>query len=270
LRVLRRVDETVNTCRVGAATDMTGKAGVVTGAGSGIGRACATALAEAGATVVVSDLDVDAAAGTAELIGAAGGTAIANRCDVTNAGEVAAMVAQSVDRYGALDFAVNNAGVVGVQQPLHKIAIDDWNRIIAVNLTSVFVCMGEQLRQMYRQGSGSIVNIASEASLKGSAADAAYTASKAGVAGMTKTAALEATRRGVRVNAVCPGVIETAILANLRESDPERYALAQRLMPIGRYGQPGEIAAAVLWLCSDASSLMVGHLLAVDGGWAVA
>jgi NAD(P)-dependent dehydrogenase (short-subunit alcohol dehydrogenase family) len=179
------------------------------------------------------------------------------------------MVASCVDRFGSLDFAVNNAGVVGTQQPLHRYALADWNRIIAINLTGVFLCTSEQLRVMYERGSGSIVNIASEAALKGSAADAVYTASKHGVAGLTKTAALEAARRGVRVNAVCPGVIETGILRDVIERSPEVAEQSKRLMPVGRFGQPAEIAAAVLWLCSDASSLVVGHLLAVDGGWAV-
>jgi NAD(P)-dependent dehydrogenase (short-subunit alcohol dehydrogenase family) len=248
---------------------MDGRVGVVTGAGSGIGRARALALAEAGAAVVVSDVDIDAAAATVDLVVAAGGRAATNCCDVADPAAVAELIAQCVRELGALDFAVNNAGVVGVQKPIHRYELSDWNRIIAINLTGVFHCMGEELRTMYAQGHGAIVNIASEAALKGSAADAAYTASKHGVAGLTKTAALEAVRRNVRVNAVCPGVIETGILARVMDESPEARAKAARLMPIGRVGQPGEIAAAVLWLCSDASSLVAGHLLAVDGGWAI-
>lgn len=249
--------------------ELTGKAGLVTGAGSGIGRACALMLAEAGAGVLVSDANHTAAETTASEIVALGGSAVANCCDVTAADAVVAMVRACVDEFGALDWAVNNAGVVGTQQPLHRYGLADWQRVIGVNLTGVFHCMGEELRVMYGQGHGAIVNIASEAALTGNAADAVYTASKHGVAGLTKTAALEAIRRGVRVNAVCPGVIETGILASLATSAPEAYEKSKLLMPIGRFGRPDEIAAAVLWLCSDAASLVVGHLLAVDGGWAV-
>lgn len=219
--------------------------------------------------MLVSDVSVDAAEQTAADINAAGGRALANRCDVADADQVAGMVRACVSELGSCDFAVNNAGVVGMQVGLHDYDLVDWNRIIAVNLTGVFLCMREQLQVMYRQGRGVIVNIASEAALKGSAADAAYTASKHGVAGITKTAALEAAKRGVRVNAVCPGVIETAILQGVIAEHPEVAAKSMRLMPIGRLGQPEEIAAAVLWLCSDASSLVTGHLMAVDGGWAV-
>jgi NAD(P)-dependent dehydrogenase (short-subunit alcohol dehydrogenase family) len=207
--------------------------------------------------------------GTVGLIEAEGGRAMARRCNVAVESDVAAMVLACVEELGALDFAVNNAGVVGTQQPLHRCSLAEWQRIIDINLTGMFLCVRDQLNVMYQQGRGSIVNIASEAALKGSAADAVYTASKHGVAGLTKTAALEAARRGVRVNAVCPGVIETGILKGVIEANPEVAEKSKRLMPIGRLGQPEEIAAAVLWLCSDAASLVVGHLLAVDGGWSV-
>jgi NAD(P)-dependent dehydrogenase (short-subunit alcohol dehydrogenase family) len=240
----------------------------VTGAGSGIGRACALALADAGAAVVVSDIDLTAAEGMVSAIAEHGGRAVADRCDVADPDAVAAMVRTCVDEFGALDFAVNNAGVVGTQVQLHRYDLADWHRIIAVNLTGVFLCMREQLAVMYSQGRGAIVNVASEASLKGSAADAAYTASKHGVAGITKSGALEAARRGVRVNAVCPGVIETGILQAAIAEHPEVAEKSRQLMPIGRFGRPEEIAAAVVWLCTDAASLVTGHLMAVDGGWA--
>jgi len=244
-------------------------AGLVTGAGSGIGRACALGLAAAGARVLVSDIDAGAAERTAAEIATAGGHAVAQPGDISDPDAVAALVAGCRARLGGLDFAVNNAGVVGTQQPLHRYDLADWHRIIAVNLTGTFLCLAEELRAMYEQGHGAIVNIASEAALKGGAADAVYTASKHGVAGLTKTAALEAARRGVRVNAVCPGVIETGILAGVARTSPEQYERSKSLMPIHRIGRPEEIAAAVVWLCSDAASLVVGHLLAVDGGWAI-
>jgi NAD(P)-dependent dehydrogenase (short-subunit alcohol dehydrogenase family) len=244
-------------------------AGLVTGAGSGIGRASALALAATGAAVLVSDVDLAAAERTVAEIADQGGRAAANRCDVADPESVAAMVRACVHELGSLDFAVNNAGVVGAQVPLHEYDLADWHRIIAVNLTGVFLCMREQLTVMYAQGSGAIVNIASEAALKGSAADAVYTASKHGVAGITKTGALEAARRGVRINAVCPGVIETGILKGVIAEHPEVAARSERLMPIGRLGRPEEIAAAVVWLCSESASLVTGHLMAVDGGWAV-
>jgi NAD(P)-dependent dehydrogenase (short-subunit alcohol dehydrogenase family) len=272
---LRRLDEPVKDVRMTDAwiaplsASMVGRAGLVTGAGSGIGRACALALAEAGAHVLVSDVDVSSASETVDLITVAGGRAVVDRCDVSDPAQVTSMVASCVAEFDALDFAVNNAGVVGTQQPVHRYSLDDWQRIMAINLTGVFLCVSEQLRVMYGQGRGSIVNIASEASLKGGAADAAYTASKHGVAGLTKTAALEAARRGVRVNAVCPGVIQTGILDDVIERSPEVAEKSKNLMAVGRFGQPAEVAAAVLWLCSDAASLVVGHLLAVDGGWAV-
>lgn len=248
---------------------MRGKAGLVTGAGSGIGRACALALADAGAAVLVSDIDSGAADETAAAIVERGGRALANQCNVADAGSVQAMVEACMSELGGLDFAVNNAGIAGLQIPVHKYELADWHRIIGVNLTGVFLCLTEELRAMYPRGAGAIVNIASEAALKGSAADAVYTASKHGVAGLTKTAALEAARRGVRVNAVCPGVIETGMFAGSVAEASETYDKAKRLMPVGRLGHPDEVAAAVLWLCSDASSLVMGHLLAVDGGWAV-
>ena len=250
-------------------TDMQGAAGLVTGAGSGIGRACALGLASAGAAVLVSDVDQGSAERTTAEIVALGGRAVTNQCDVADPAAVAAMIRACVEEFGSIDYAVNNAGVVGAQKPLHRYAVADWHRVISINLTGVFHCLSEELRVMYGQGRGAIVNIASEAALRGNAADAAYTASKHGVAGLTKTAALEAIGRGIRVNAVCPGVIETGILAGLVDIAPEISAKAERMMPIGRFGQPDEIAAAVVWLCSDAASLVVGHLLAVDGGWAV-
>lgn len=247
---------------------LTDRAGLVTGAGSGIGRACAIALADAGAAVLVSDVDDVTASRTAREIVGRGGRAVAHHCDVSDPQAVEAMVRACVDEFGSVDVAVNNAGVVGSQLPIHRYELADWHRVMSVNLTGVFLCLAAELRTMYAQGNGAIVNVASVAALKGTAADAVYTASKHGVAGLTRTTSLEAIRRGVRVNAVCPGVIETGILADAVAANPDVHEKTERLMPIGRFGRPEEIAAAVLWLCSDDASLIVGHLMAVDGGWA--
>ena len=248
-------------------TDLQGKAGLVTGAGSGIGRASALRVAAAGASLVVSDIDAAAAADTAAAIVAAGGTAVAMRCDIADEASVEAMVQAAVDTYGHLDFAHNNAGIMGIQQRLADFTLEQYDRIMAVNLRGTFLCMRAELKIMVPERAGSIVNTASAASLKGAAADSIYTASKHGVAGLTKTAAIEYARSGVRVNSVCPGVILTGMMQAVEQSSPENYEKAKRLMPIGRYGLPEEIAEAVLFLCSDASSLMTGQMMAVDGGW---
>lgn len=250
-------------------SDLAGRVGLVTGGGAGIGEACALQLAKKNAVVLVSDIDLAAAQKVVAKIESEGGRALANQCDVSSPSEVAAMVCTAVEALGGLDFAVNNAGILGSHAQVHRYELADWNRVMAVNLNGVFHCMQEELRVFYPQRRGAIVNIASEAALKGSAADSAYTASKHAVAGLTKTAALEAIHRNVRINAVCPGSIETPLIANLANTAPKLYEQAKNLMPIARMGQPSEIAEAVAWLCSDAASLMVGHLMAVDGGWAI-
>ena len=250
-------------------TSLAEQAGIVTGAGSGIGRATALCLALAGAAVVVADIDEEAARQTVELIARAGGQAVACRCDIAVEADVAAMVRLSTSQFGRLDFAHNNAGVMGTQHRATHYSLDDFDRIMRINVRGTFVCMQAELRVMLEQRRGCIVNTASEASLKGSAADAVYTASKHAVAGLTKTTALEYAKRGIRINAVCPGVILTGMMQAGAHTNPAGYEKAEKLMPVGRYGQPEEIAEAVLWLCSDASSLVNGHLLAVDGGWAV-
>lgn len=250
-------------------TQLDNKTGLVTGSGSGIGRACALLLAEKGANVMVSDINTSAAESTAQEIMARGGKALAYPCDVCNPEEVAAMVAATVTHFGQLDFAVNNAGVLGAQVPLHKYTVEQWQQVIGVNLGGVFFCMQEELKVFYPQGHGIIVNIASTAALKGSAADTVYTASKHGVGGLTKAAAVEAAKAGIRINAVCPGGIETPMVREYLDSHPDGDPNASSPMPIGRWGKPEEIAEAVAWLCSDAASLMTGHMMAVDGGWAV-
>lgn len=250
-------------------TDMTAKAGLVTGAGGGIGRACALLLAQRGAAVVVSDINGEAAQQVAAEINAVGGKAIAFQCDVCEPDQVAALVALVSETFGRFDYAVNNAGVLGMQIPVDQYQVDGWNRVMNINLNGVFHCIQAELAVFYKQGYGAIVNTASEAALRGGASDAGYTASKHAVAGLTKTSALEAIKQGVRINAVCPGAIETPLAKAAMARAPQSVIdQAIATMPIGRFGQPEEVAEAIVWLCSDAASLVAGHLLAVDGGWA--
>ncbi len=243
-----------------------GRTALVTGAASGIGRASAITLARYGARVVVADIDLDGAHQTAATISEHGDEAIATRCDVTDDTSVGAAIALAIDRYGQLDIAHNNAGVLGAQRRLVDYDDADWDRIISVNLKGVFLCMRRELAHMIPRKCGVIINTASEAALKGSAADAVYTASKRGVAGLTLSAALENARNGVRIVAVCPGVISTGMTAAL-ESDQATAERTRRIQPIGRMGEPQEIAEAVAWLASDAASLVTGILFPVDGGW---
>jgi NAD(P)-dependent dehydrogenase (short-subunit alcohol dehydrogenase family) len=249
-------------------SQLTKKAALVTGGGSGIGRACAMVLAQKGAAVLVSDINLDAAQSVADEIVAAGGKAVANQCNVSDITAVEAMVKAAITAFGQLDIAVNNAGILGNELSIDEYDHESWNSIMSVNLNGVFLCVQAQLKHFYANSGGAIVNMASEAALKGGTADAAYTASKHAVAGFTKAAALEAVQRGVRINAVCPGAIETPLTKAIMEAHPERAAMAAGMMPIGRLGQPEEIAEAVAWLCSDSASLVAGHMLAVDGAWA--
>jgi len=251
-------------------TPLKGRAGLVTGAGSGIGRASALALAAAGGAVAVLDVDADGAKQTCELIAEAGGQAFAATCDVADDEAVREAVDRTVREFGRLDFAHNNAGILGVQSKLVDLEPADWDRLIGVNLRGVYSCVRHELRHMLEAGRGSIINTGSEASLKGGASTALYTASKHGVLGLSKTVALEVARTGIRVNTVCPGAIETGITASIAETNPALYERGRKTMPIGRYGRPEEIAEVVLFLASDASSLVTGHALAADGGWAVA
>ena len=248
-------------------TQLTGRVGLVTGGGSGIGRACAMLLATKGAAILVSDINLAAAQLVAEEIILDGGKAVANQCDVSDLEAVTDMLDAVIESFGRLDFAVNNAGILGTEQPVEQYDLASWNRIMSVNLNGVFNCVQAELKLFYAQGCGAIVNMASEAALKGGTADSAYTASKHAVAGFTKTASLEAIKKGVRINAVCPGAIETPLVKAVMAAHPERAAMAKNMMPIGRLGQPEEVAEAVAWLCSDAASLVAGHMLAVDGAW---
>jgi NAD(P)-dependent dehydrogenase (short-subunit alcohol dehydrogenase family) len=242
-----------------------GKAALVTGGGSGIGRASALAFAERGAAVTVVDINGDHAAETAKLVEAAGGQARWVECDVTSAADVEAMVNEAAASYGRLDFAHNNAGITGPASLTADYTEDDWDRVIAVNLKSVFLSMKYELPHLIKQG-GAIVNSSSGAGLIGFAGLPAYVASKHGVVGLTKSTALEYAKQGVRVNAICPGSTRTPMLEAYMGGDPSMEKLMASATPLARLATPEEMAAAVMWLCSDAASFVIGVALPVDGG----
>lgn len=247
---------------------MQDRAALVTGAGSGIGRATALLLAAEGARVAVSDVAAAEAEESAALVRAAGGEALALRCDVTRSNEVHAAVTAAVQAFGQLDCAVNNAGVEGANVAIHELAEADWERTIAVNLTGVFHCCKHELAAMLPQGSGSIVNVSSVLGVAGMSNAAAYAAAKHGVIGLTKTAALEASPLGVRVNAVCPGFVETPMAERSRAIvGDDAYAAFRELHALKRLGEPGEIAESIVWLLSDAASFVTGSALLADGGY---
>ncbi len=249
--------------------DFSGKVALVTGAASGMGLATAQAFAEAGAAIVLADFKADAVKAAAEKLVANGHKALAVRCDVSDDAQVAAMVDRAVAEFGRLDAAFNNAGVMARIAPTADSTREDWDRVIGVNLRGVWSCMKHELRQMERQGSGAIVNNASVGALTGNPGIASYIASKHGVVGLTRTAALEYVKRGIRVNAVNPGLIDTQIARDVVNGDERAYAEIAKQVPIGRAGRPEEIASAVLWLCSPGASYVVGHALTVDGGMTV-
>lgn len=246
--------------------DFSGKVALVTGAAAGMGLATARAFAEAGAAVVLADFKEDAVKAAAENLVAAGHKALAVRCDVSDDAQVAAMVERTVAEFGRLDAAFNNAGVMARIAPTADSAREDWDRVIGVNLQGVWSCMKHELRQMERQGSGAIVNNASIGALTGNPGIGSYIASKHGVVGLTRTAALEYVKHGIRVNAVNPGLIDTRIARDVVSGDEQAYAALEKGVPMGRAGRPEEIASVVLWLCSPGASYVVGHALTVDGG----
>ena len=243
------------------------KVALVTGAGSGMGLATAKAFAEAGAVVVLADIHEDAVRSVAEELVSAGYKAIAVRCNVAVEAEVAAMIEQTVVTFGRLDAAFNNAGVQSLPVETADANGEEFDRVNAINLRGVWNCMKHELRQMREQGSGAIVNNSSIGGLIELPGRAIYHASKHGVIGLTKSAALEYASRGIRINAVCPGAIETPMVADMivREGISQEDLL--RDQPTGRLGRPEEIASAVLWLCSPGASFVIGHALAVDGGY---
>lgn len=239
---------------------------LVTGGSSGIGRATALAFAERGARVVIADVVVDGGEETVRMIKQAGGEAVFVKTDVSQATEVEALINKTIQTYGRLDYAVNNAGIEGENAPTADCSEENWDRTIDINLKGVWLCMKYEIPEMLRQGSGAIVNMASVAGLVGTAGLPAYGASKHGVVGLTKSAALEYAASGLRINAVCPAVIRTPMIDRVVEAQPELAGSLAGMHPLGRIGEPAEVAGAVVWLCSDEASFVTGHSLVVDGG----
>ncbi len=241
------------------------KVALVTGGSFGIGRAAAIAFAARGAKVVVADWVEDNE--TLNIIKSAGGEVLFIKCDVSSNENVKMMIDKTVSQFGRLDYAFNNAGVEGLSAPTHECTNENWDKTIGINLKGEWLCMKYEIQQMLKQNKGTIVNNASIAGLVGFPNIPAYVASKHGIIGLTKNAALEYARSGIRVNAVCPGVIKTPMIDRFTGKNKVVEKQFESLEPVGRLGQPDEVAEAVIWLCSDASSFVTGQALAVDGGW---
>ena len=241
------------------------KVAIITGGSFGIGKATALAFARRGAIVVLADWLEEPS--TLREIKDTGGTAIFIKCDVSKSADVASMVTQTHQQFGKIDFAVNNAGIEGITAPTHECTEENWDKTIGINLKGVWLCMKNEIPVMLRQGKGAIVNTASVAGLIGFPGLPAYVVSKHGIVGLTKTAALENAKQGIRINAVCPGVIKTEMIDRITGKDKTVEKQYESMEPVGRMGQPEEVAEAIVWLCSDAASFVTGHALAVDGGW---
>jgi NAD(P)-dependent dehydrogenase (short-subunit alcohol dehydrogenase family) len=243
------------------------KVAIVTGGSFGIGRAAAVAFALRGAKVIIADLIEDKEHETIKLIKASGGEGIFIQCDVSQNSHVKAMVDKTVETFGRLDFAFNNAGIEGATATTQECTEENWDKTISVNLKGIWLCMKHEIPYMLQQGKGAIVNCASVAGLIGFPGLPAYVVSKHGVVGLTKTAALEYAKQGIRINAVCPGIIHTDMIDRITGMDKEVEKQYISMEPVGRMGNPQEVAEAVIWLCSDAASFVTGHSMSVDGGW---
>lgn len=242
------------------------KVAIVTGGSFGIGRATALAFAKRGAKVVIADWIEDKEE-VVNLIKAAGGEAIFVKCDVSKEENVKKMVEKTINKYGHLDYAFNNAGVEGESAPTADCTEENWDRVMNINLKGVWLCMKYEIPYMLEQGKGAIVNTASVAGLVGFLNIPAYVASKHGMNGLTKAAALEYAKSGIRVNAVCPGVIKTPMIDRFTGKDKQVEKQFETMEPVGRLGLPEEVAEAVIWLCSDSASFVTGINMPVDGGW---
>ncbi|MBE9003931.1 SDR family oxidoreductase [Fortiea sp. LEGE XX443] len=248
----------------------TGKVAFITGAASGIGRVTALAFAREGAAVVVADVSEQGNQETAHLIEELGGQAIAVRCDVTRSEDVKAALAKTVEAFGRLDFAFNNAGIEPRKPaPTAEYEEEEWNRIVDINLRGVFLCMKHEIPLILKQGGGAIVNTSSGAGVIGIKGSPAYTAAKHGVIGLTRSAALDYAAQNIRINVVCPGYIDTPMMGRFTGGTDEGRAKVIAQEPVGRMGKPEEIAAAVVWLCSDAAGFVIGHAMVIDGGQTV-
>jgi NAD(P)-dependent dehydrogenase (short-subunit alcohol dehydrogenase family) len=246
--------------------DLDGKVGLVTGSGRGLGRACCEVVAREGGKVIVADIDIQGGQETVRLVQAAGGAATFVRTDVSQSKDVQAMVRAAIDAYGRLDFAVNNAMIPPPFVPLAELTEEDWDRTMAVNLKGVFLCMKYELQAMLGQGSGSIVNIGSGNEHGAAPGINAYAAAKRGLLGLTAVAALDYADRNIRVNAVGPGTMVTPAMRKALDENPKHREFLESLAPIKRFSDPREVAEAVIWLCSDKASFVVGHTLVADGG----
>jgi len=246
-----------------------GKVALITGAGSGIGRATAVAFAKEGANVVSADISVDNGEETVRLIKDIGGEATFIKADISEADEAEMLIHRTVEKFGRLDCAHNNAGITGQSTPLADCSLDEWDAVMNLNLRGTFLCLKYEIMQMLKQGSGAIVNTSSTMGVVAHGNGPAYVASKHGIIGLTRSAALAYVKNNIRVNAVCPGNTETPIFDHLKKNMTDVYEGLVAATPIGRFAQPDEIANAVIWLCSDAASYCTGHAMVVDGCYTI-